>query len=256
VISGYGIHGGRHAKVFFHHSAGPVSFLKNKVLIPAKIESVVATPRSTVLGKDNNNIAVVEHLLAALHTLNIWSGLIIEVQGDELPILDGSAIEWYEAIKDIKAASINPEPLVLKKTIRIDRNGSTLKAEPGEQILTVEVDYEHKAIGKQSWTGKHRDFHELLKARTFGFLKDAKALQAAGLATRAKMENVIIYDDVGALQELRYQNEAVRHKALDAVGDLYLLGSPLEARLEIFRGSHSAHVKFVREILREQHEKN
>ena len=255
MISGYGIHSGKHSKVFFHQSDGPVSFLKNNVVIPARIESVVATPRSTVLGKDNNNIAVVEHLLAALYVLNIWSGILIEVQGDELPILDGSAIEWYEAIKEIKTTN-KPVPIELNKTVQINKNGSNLIAAPGEQLLTVTVDYEHPAIGKQSWAGKHKDYIELLKARTFGFLKDIETLREAGLATRANMENVIIFDDVGALQELRYQNEVVRHKALDVVGDLYLLGSPLKAKLEVFRGSHNTHVEFVREILREHYAKN
>jgi len=99
VISGYGIHSGSLSKVFFHQEEGPIRFLKNKTYIPANLDSVVATPRCTVLGKNNEHIAMVEHLLASLHALDFWSGLVIEVVGDELPILDGSAQEWFNSLK-------------------------------------------------------------------------------------------------------------------------------------------------------------
>ena len=248
MISGYGIHSGKYSKVFFHLHEGPVSFLKNKVFFRPLVKNVVATPNSTVLGKDGERLAVVEHLLAALHSLNIWTGLLIEVQGDELPILDGSAIEWYRELENLAIKSQTPKALIPTEAIVVQTKHSVLKAYPGKSNLRVEVDYAHPAIGKQSWQGKPKDYLQLLSARTFGFLKDAESLHAAGLATHARPDNVIIFDDEGAMQSLRFPDEVVRHKALDAIGDLYLLGRPLAAGLEIIRGSHNAHIKFVKRI--------
>lgn len=250
MISGYGIHSASFTKVIFHPEQGSVRFFKNKTYIAAKLDSVIATPRCTVLGKNNEHIAVVEHLLASLHTLNIWSGLVIEVIGDELPILDGSAKEWWEALKGIKLDNKIPKALKLTETIELKKNTSTIKASPAEHSLNVSVDYNHPAIGKQFWQGKQADYKDLIPARTFGFLKEAEALKKAGLARRAKLENVIIFDDVGAMQKLRFDNEIVRHKALDAVGDFYLLGQPLEAKIEVSRGSHESHIAFLKSLRR------
>jgi len=246
VISGYGIHSGSRSKVFFHLEDGPIRFYKNNTYIPANLDSVVATPRCTVLGKNNQNIAVVEHLLASLHAHNYWSGLVIEVIGDELPILDGSAKAWFEALGDINLKPKIPQAIILKQGVEYNHLNTAIKAIPAKHSLQVNVDYDHPAIGQQSWRGGHLDYKELQTARTFGFLKEAEALKKAGLARRAELENVIIFDDVGAMQKLRFKNEIVRHKALDATGDFFLLARPLEAKITISRGSHESHIAFLR----------
>ncbi len=251
MISGYGVHSGSFSKVIFHAEDGPIRFFKNNTYIPAKIDSVIATPRCTVLGKNNEHIAVVEHLLAALHALNYWSGIVIEVQGDELPILDGSAKEWWQVLKEIKIPKNIPKALKLKKIIELKNNGTVIKASPAKQSLEVKVDYEHPAIGSQIWQGLQKDYKDLMPARTFGFLKEAEALKKAGLARRVSLENVIVFNDMGPIQKLRFKNEIARHKALDAIGDFYLLASPLEAKLEISRGSHESHIKFLK-LLRQE----
>jgi UDP-3-O-[3-hydroxymyristoyl] N-acetylglucosamine deacetylase len=115
--------------------------------------------------------------------------------------------------------------------------------------LSVAVDYDHPAIGSQAWEGTPETYLELLSARTFGFLKEYEMLRKQGLASHVSLENAIVFDENGTLSPLRFPNEPVRHKALDVLGDFFLLGKPLLGSLSVARGSHAAHVTFMRQLL-------
>jgi UDP-3-O-[3-hydroxymyristoyl] N-acetylglucosamine deacetylase len=264
VVSGYGLHTGVFSEVRLHQTEGGVRFLRNGVQIPAGLESVIATPRCTILGKDSEKIALVEHLLAALHVSGWWEGVLIEVSGEEIPILDGSAQPWVEEVRSLG------RPPVQRSAFRVNQKFGKGEEEEGEKRrffpsssllppflsvepeettkLSVSVSYDHPAIGSQTWEGTPETYPELLSARTFGFLKDYETLRKQGLASHVSLENAIVFDENGTLSPLRFHNEPVRHKALDVLGDFFLLGKPLLGKLSVARGSHAAHVTFMRQL--------
>lgn len=224
-------------------------FKRGRHELPAAIKNVVATPRCTVLGSDGLRVATVEHLLAALHITGWWQDLLIEVSGSELPILDGSAAPWLEPLSVLGPPPAPPPPLAPLEPFSRLLGSTRLALSPGPARLAVEIEFAHPAIGRQRWEGVPSEYPALARARTFGFLHELAALQAQGLATAASPTHVIVFDQEGPLTELRYADEPVRHKALDALGDFYLLGRPLAGTLTVARGSHSAHIDFMRELL-------
>ena len=253
LLEGVGIHGGRPSRVWLHPEPGPLRFLAGRVTIAADVAHVVDTERCTVLGRDGARVAVVEHLLAACHALGFWSGLLIEVDGDELPILDGSATPWFEALATLGPPPPAPAPWPVSRAVSWRSGGTAAGSEvdivPGEALLEVSIDFAHPAIGRQRWLGQRADYPDLLPARTFGFARELAALQARGLAEGARPGSGILFTDEGTSGPLRTPDEPVRHKALDAIGDLALLGRPLGGRVRIHRGSHRAHVDAMRHFL-------
>lgn len=251
-LSGYGLHSGEDCTVYIHQDEGSVRFKRGSTFIPAQLEAVVATPRCTVLGQGKERVAMVEHLLAALYATNWWTGLLIEVTGPELPILDGSAAPWLEHLNALGEPPPRPEGLFITQDFEYKNAESCIRLEAGEEQLTVSIDFEHPAIGQQRWSGKPETYKSLLSARTFGFLKELESLQEAGLASKASLENAIVFDTSGAMQSLRCPDEPVRHKALDALGDFFLLGRPLQGSLYVHRGSHQTHINFLQALTAQQ----
>jgi UDP-3-O-[3-hydroxymyristoyl] N-acetylglucosamine deacetylase len=219
------------------------------VEIPARLDAVTDTTRCTVLGVDDARVALVEHLLAALAVRGWWRGLVIEVSADELPILDGSAEPWYEVLEALGEPPAAPAPLT-PEPLSLQVGRSVLSLEPGSNHLCAEINFSHPAIGVQRWCGGAPTYRKLLPARTFGFLEEAEALSSRGLARAADLENVIVFDSHGPLAPLRFRDEPVRHKALDVLGDMFLLAQPLGGRLTVKRGSHLAHIEFARAVQR------
>lgn len=249
MIVGLGLHSGAPCRVRLFREPGPVRFKRGQHELRAALENVVATPRCTVLGGGGLRLATVEHLLAALHITGWWQDLLIEVSGSELPILDGSATPWLEPLSVLGPPPSPPPPLTPLEPFAMLLGSTRLALSPGPTCLAIEIEFTHPAIGRQRWEGAPTDYPTLLDARTFGFLHELTALQAQGLATGASPAHVIVYDQEGPLTELRTVDEPVRHKALDALGDFYLLGRPLAGTLAVARGSHSAHIDFIRELL-------
>ena len=217
------------------------------VEIPALLDAVVDTRLATTLGRRSARITMVEHLLAAMHAAGVDNARIL-VQGPEVPVLDGSARVWVAALLNagLRAQAARRRPLRIERTLRVESGDSWAELMPASAFeVDVTVDFEHPHIGRQSWsgpvTGVH--FHQLAAARTFGFRADAERLWASGLARGASLENTVVYDDVGVLNPggLRGHDEAVRHKALDAVGDAALLGAPIIGRLRAYKAGHALH---------------
>jgi UDP-3-O-[3-hydroxymyristoyl] N-acetylglucosamine deacetylase len=251
VISGYGLHSGAPSWVRLHRAEGTVRFRRAGVEIPARLEYVAETKRSTTLAHRGYGVTTAEHLLAALHIRGWWEGLVIEVSADEVPILDGSAAPWLGAVDDLGPPPPAPPGFVVSQPFAWRQGETRLRVTPGAPRLCAEIFFDHPAILQQRWCGGPEAFTELAGARTFGFLSDLEKLRAGGLATAASLDNAVVYGDEGPLAPLRMPDEPVRHKALDALGDLYLLGRPLVGALEVVRGSHGAHVHFARALLRE-----
>jgi UDP-3-O-[3-hydroxymyristoyl] N-acetylglucosamine deacetylase len=249
VLSGVGIHSGRNCGVRLHRVDGPLRFRRAGVEIPAVVDAVVSADRCVTLASGSTRVATVEHLLAALAIAGFWSGVLIEVDGEELPILDGSARPWAELVDTLGDPPEAPEPIVPSEPTRLEIGSARASIVPGVAAVDVSVDFEHPAIGAQRWQGDASRWPELLAARTFGFLAEFEALRSQGLASGADLGNAIVFDDSGPLGPLRYDDEPVRHKALDLLGDLALLGRPVRATVRVNRGSHRLHVNLMRQLL-------
>ena len=251
TLEGKGVHSGAVSRVSISRHDGPVTFLRGGTSIPALAKSVTSTKRTTVLGSGGARVAMVEHLLAALHLSGWWHGLLIEVSSDELPVMDGSAAPWLTALSGLGDPPAAPEPLRTQELISVDAQtgAGTASWGPGEDWLEVSIRFDHPQIGSQNWSGPKEQWGQLADARTFGFLSELEQLRSQGLALGADTGNCLVFDTAGTVAPARSADEPVRHKALDLLGDLFLLGIPLAGRLRVACGSHSLHARLVREVL-------
>ena len=250
MISGLGLHSGAPCRVRLHVAEGGVRFRRGGREVAAKLEHVTDTQRCTTLSEGSARVALVEHLLAALHVRGWWQGLVIEASADELPILDGSAAPWLPLIDELGPPPPPPQGLRVEKPFSFSLGETRFTITPGPTSLSASIHFPHPAVGRQHWRGAPETYDTLLSARTFGFLSELEALRARGLATAAGLENAIVFGDEASLQPLRSPDEPVRHKALDWLGDSFLLGRPLLGALEVVRGSHGAHIAFLRALTR------
>jgi UDP-3-O-[3-hydroxymyristoyl] N-acetylglucosamine deacetylase len=250
-IDGIGIHSGENTRVRFHRSPGePIALLRDKKRIALIAENVVDTNLATEIGVGGVCVSTVEHLLAALYVLDHWSGFQIEVDGPEVPILDGSALGWAQAL-----AGLEPEPLperLVPPEIAVEVRGGYVGLEnvPVGQspAVRVTIGYPHPAITAQVWQGPQEDWDALLDARTFGFERDLERLWAMGRGMGVTAENAVVYGEDGPSLKPRGTDEPARHKALDLLGDLYLVGRPLEAVIVAERNGHAANVAMALEL--------
>ena len=255
AIHGVGVHSAAPAQVVLHPARidTGVIFLRTGLsggrerLLEAKRGNVTHTSLSTTLGDASGaSICTVEHLLAALSGLRI-DNVVIEIDGPETPIMDGSAIDFVRAIDSVGVAQQARLRRYIKivEPIRVDHDGGFAEFLPAENgfRLDVEIDFKSPAIGRQ-----RRVFEldpttfrrEIARARTFGFLSDVQALWQAGYALGSSLENSVAIDGDAILnpEGLRYADEFVRHKALDAVGDLSLAGAPIIGLYRTYRPGH------------------
>lgn len=249
-VTGTAIHSGLTSTVTLHRADGPIRFRRAGTDVVAHIDNVMGAARATSLTSRGAQVHLVEHLLAALAIRGFYSGVVAEVSCDELPILDGSAAPWLPAIDELGPPPAAPTPVTVTEPVQVNHNGGTVRFEPGPATLDCSIDFTHRAIGKQRVVLPEERWHELLHARTFGMLAEWEALKSRGLALGAGFEHAIVFDDVGPVRPLRHVDEPVRHKALDAIGDLALLGRPLAAHIIVSRGSHALHHEAVRQLMR------
>lgn len=247
-VSGRAIHSGRIATVVLHRESGPLRFRRGGVDIAAELANVAGSDRATTLASGGASVSLVEHLLAALRVAGYFGGVLIEVDGDELPILDGSATEWSHAVARLPDPEPPPAPLVVREAVTVALAGSDATVIPGAERLEYEIDFAHPAVGRQRWAGGPQEYNDLLAARTFGFASELDELRRRGLALGAGLEHAIVFADEGPLRPLRSVDEPVRHKALDAIGDLSLLGRPIAGAVRIRRGSHALHHAIMRRL--------
>ena len=224
--------------------------------IPARVDSAVLAERRTQLGDGADAIHTVEHVLAAVAAQEV-DDLLITMDGPEPPILDGSAGPFFDALG---SAGLVERPgqedcFSVHAPVHLTDGESEYVAEPGRGlVLDVEIDFPHPVIGRQrgAWTITRESFaRDLAGARTFGFVHEVDALRAKGLIRGASTRNAVVLDDRGVVDTaLRWPDEFVRHKAMDCVGDLALIGGRLNARVRAVRPSHRGTVLFVRELAR------
>lgn len=250
-IDGSGIHTGEHTRVRFHRTPGePIALLRDGQRIALIAENVVDTNLATEVGVGGLRVSTVEHLLAALYVMNHWSGFQIEVDGPEVPILDGSALGWALALAGLEPEAL-PQRLIAPEIAVEVRGGYVgLETVPEGQpaAVRVTIGYPHPAITAQVWHGQQHDWPTLLDARTFGFERDLERLWAMGRGMGVTGENAVVYGEDGPSLKPRGTDEPARHKALDLLGDLYLVGRPLQAVIVAERNGHAANVAMALEL--------
>jgi UDP-3-O-[3-hydroxymyristoyl] N-acetylglucosamine deacetylase len=255
ILAGVGVHSGREVKVVLHPAEADhgVVFLRTGLpggrdrLIEARHLAVTATELCTVIGQpESGAVATVEHLMSALSGLGV-DNVLVEVDGAELPILDGSAAPFVTAIEQVGVVSVRAPRRYLKvlKPIRVTRGRAVAELQPNTRgfRLDVEIDFDNPIIGRQRrvfdlTAATYRK--EISRARTFGFIGDVEKLWKAGFALGASLDNTVAIGESAVInpEGLRFADEFVRHKVLDAVGDLALAGYPLLASYHSYCGGH------------------
>jgi UDP-3-O-[3-hydroxymyristoyl] N-acetylglucosamine deacetylase len=257
-FSGIGIHSGKKVDLLLKPSSSErIIFRRTDLdnlelaLDPQKIE----TKNSTYLVSEECKIQTLEHLLAVLYMFGIDS-LIIEMNGEEIPAMDGSASPFAQAILEAGVVSLPEKKNSIKiiKPFSLEEEDAVFSFSPDSDFkISYSIEYDHPAIKRQELSlslDLENFIKEIAPARTFGFMKDVPALRAQGLAAGGSMDNAVVLDEKNVISgPLRYPDEFVRHKILDLIGDLSLMGSPLIGHFKTQKAGHSLHLKAVRFLL-------
>ena len=258
-VSGVGIHTGKKINIRLipaKRDTGIIFYRTDRGLpIKAKLPFVIDTSLATTIGIDGVKIRTVEHLLASLYVFGI-TNIIIEIDGSEIPVMDGSAIDFAKTILKTGIAKQGKTipSLKITKPIFYEEARSKIIAKPYKGFkITYKIFYEHPLILEQSLSieiNEQNFLSDIAPARTFGFLKDIQYLLQNGFARGGSLENALVLDEKGVLVgKLRFRDEFVRHKILDAIGDLSLLGYPVKGHFIIEKGGHTAHVNFLKHLI-------
>ncbi len=256
-FSGIGLHTGRHATVTLKPAPRDSGIIFNRVdrmtVIRSHIGAVTDTAFATTLGSGNVKIKTVEHILAALAGLGI-DNLIIEVDGPEIPILDGSSTELVSIILQggiAKQGKKMPYMRIIKPLLMEDGHAEIAVFPYEGRKITFRIHFTHHLLGEQNLSVELNEetfIKEVAPARTFGFLKDVQYMMANGLAKGGSLNNAIILGDDGVLNSsgLRFKDEFVRHKILDSIGDFSLIGFPIYGHILSNKAGHSTNLKFMK----------
>ena len=223
--------------------------------IPARLSSAATFDYATTLTWGGVSVGTVEHVLSAAAGEGL-DNCLIEIEGPEVPILDGSALPFvrlfHAAGFERQAARVRP--LTLARPVEVARDDRRILYEPDGPGLTItyEIDFPHPVVGRQSLTLPVRPEEyssRIAPARTFGFARDVEAMRSRGLARGGNLHNAVVLDDTGVISgPLRFRDEFVRHKILDLVGDLALLGRPLSGHIHAHKAGHALHIEFARAL--------
>jgi len=261
-VDGIGLHTGEPARITLSPASANTGIVfrvndAHRTVIPASPEHVVDARFATTLGLNGTRVQTVEHLLAAATALGI-DNLLVEVEGEEIPALDGSAKPFVTLLYVAGKATLpRPRrPLVVTKPIRVGDGTRWLQVLPADSFrISYTLDLDHPAVGTQalSLPCTERVFvEELAPARTYGFLKDVGTLRKNGLAKGGSLDNAVVVGEQAVLNEsLRYEDEFVRHKILDLIGDLGLLGRPLVGHVVARNAGHALNHQLALSIQQE-----
>ncbi len=261
---GIGLHSGRKSTLSI--KPAPIDFgiqfvrvdMPNAVPIPAHALAVCDTRLASVIQSQGVKVSTVEHLLSACSGLGL-DNLLIEVDAEEVPIMDGSAASFLFLIES--AGTVEQEAprkfMVIQKTVEVREGNKLARLEPHFGFkLDFTIDFKHPAVDKTGQRfivdfAEHAYRSEIGRARTFGFAHEVEALREIGLARGGSLDNAIVLDEHRILnnEELRYDDEFVRHKILDAIGDLYLAGHPIVGAYTAEKSGHALNNALLRKLL-------
>lgn len=261
-LCGVGVHSGKAVRVrLLPSDSGRIVFRRTDLggLEMPLLAGTVESRNSTTLVGDAFRVQTVEHLTAVLFAFGLGS-LAVELDADELPIMDGSARPFAEAVAAAGTRVLDRgiDPIVVRSPFSVEEGGASVGFEPlggGDSglVLSYTIVYEHPAIGEQSREIRLEPetfVREIAPARTFGFLRDVESLRRQGLARGASMDNTVVLDETAVVNgPLRFPDEFVRHKLVDLAGDLALIGRPLLGRVTARKAGHRLHLRAVRRLL-------
>lgn len=259
-ITGIGLHSGIYTTVELHPvpAGSGITFVRadlDGLRIPALQASTTALDHATTVGKDDVQVGTVEHLLSSIMACGI-TDVDIAIDGPEVPIIDGSALPFMHLIDAAGVRELDEQipVLRLREPIEIVEGDKSIRIAPANRlVIKYRIDFDHPVIGRESFHfdfGHDSFFRRIAPARTFGFLRDVEKLRAAGLARGGSVENAVVLDDRGVVNgPLRFKDEFVRHKILDLVGDLALIGRPIVGEITAYRAGHALHSRLVESIL-------
>ena len=258
-VSGVGLHSGREVRATLRPApAGRgIVFHRSDVgaILPAVAEEAGRLEYATSLGERGREVGTIEHLLSAAVGLGL-DNMTVEVDGPEVPILDGSSAPWVDEIRKAGLVSLGSaaRPFAVTKTLSVHGpDGKWIEIRPARELrVSYSIDFPHPAVGRQSISlvlTPETYAEHLAPARTFGFLAEYDYLRSKGLARGAREDNCIVVGDSDVLNGgLRFADEFVRHKALDLIGDLALVGRPVVGHVVAHRAGHALHTALARTI--------
>jgi UDP-3-O-[3-hydroxymyristoyl] N-acetylglucosamine deacetylase len=260
VLYGLGVHTGQKSGLVLEplpvnmgiHFVGVAS----DTPVPAHIDYVKSTGFATTLRAGDTSVATIEHLMSAFHAYGI-TNVLVKCNG-EVPVMDGSSLEFCKLLDQVGIVEQEAETpaILISKTIKIGNDKEYIQLEPSDKFSINYTLHYPAPLGRQELFYECQsveDYKKLIApARTFGFVKDINALQQKGLAQGGRFNNFVLYGEDGPVNvPLRFPDEAVRHKILDCIGDLYLLGRPIQGKVTAYMTGHSDNVELLKEILKE-----
>lgn len=262
TCSGVGLHTGQPATLTLRPAppdTGIVFILNDgdgPVMLNASVHHLIPTELCTALSMNGTSVKTVEHVLSALVGLEV-DNVYVELDAPEVPVMDGSAGPFVRLIREagiVEQERRQPFLKILRPIALADGHRRVVIEPASSARLTYSIQYDHPLIQKQTYTyewGVPSFEQEIADARTFGFLKEVEALWARGLGRGGTLENTVVLSERGVLNDsgLRFEDEFVRHKILDLIGDLALLGVPFIGHLIADRSGHALHTKLVEKIL-------
>ena len=260
--AGIGVHSGKKVKISLVPAPADsgIRFRRTDLggmEIPAHVSQLSTKQQlQTGLGNGEATVETVEHLLAALHCMGV-DNAVVELNHRELPIMDGSSAPWVYLIQDagVKTLNVARKAIQINRPIQIQDGDKRIALYPFDGFkISYTINFDHPMLRHQQKTmdlDEQVFIDQIAPARTFGFLKEVEFLRQRGLAMGGSFENSIVLGETGVLNPLRFEDEFVRHKILDAVGDLALLGHPIQGHLVVHRGGHALHTAFAREVLQQ-----
>ena len=264
TCSGIGLHSGNPVAVTLRPAPADTGILfrihspEGVYHLAPRPGDVMTTELATTLGRDGASVSTVEHLLAAVRGCGV-DNVIIDVAGREIPILDGSAAEYAAAFDKVGLWRLAAPRRVLRVTrpVELRDGGKFIRVKPASAFrVHYTIDFPHPAIGRQSLFLEitPETFHNVARARTFGFLRDVEYLHSKGLALGGSLDNAVVLDEKGVLNEggLRYADEFVRHKILDFIGDMAMLALPIQGDFQIHCSGHQLNNQLLRCLEEEQ----
>jgi UDP-3-O-[3-hydroxymyristoyl] N-acetylglucosamine deacetylase len=261
--AGIGLHSGKKVTLSMRPAAAGTGIQFRRadlggLEVPATVQHVGGIHYATGLTRDAVHIDTVEHLLSALVSLGI-DNVLIELNSPEVPIMDGSAAPFVYLIQEagVKTQSASRKYLKVLRPITMTRGDKRIALYPSDHFkVTYSIAFDHPLLRHQSRTIRMSEdafVDDIAPARTFTFLKEVEMLRQQGLALGGSLENAIVVGDTGILNNaLRFDDEFVRHKILDVIGDLALVGHPVIGHLVAHRGGHALHTAFAAQVLEER----
>jgi UDP-3-O-[3-hydroxymyristoyl] N-acetylglucosamine deacetylase len=227
--------------------------------IPAKYDNVCDTTLATTIGSNGVTVSTVEHLLSAFSGMGVDNAMI-ELDSFEVPVMDGSALPFVNMLKEVgtHVQKKSKKMLIIKKPVSVHNGDTSAMFMPADELkISYEIEFQHPVIGKQSYNMTFSDEvyeKEICAAQTFGFLKDLEFLQAKGLALGGSLKNAIVLDDKKIINKegQRIPNVFVKHKILDAIGDLFLLGMPIIGHFVAYKSGHRLNNMLLRELMQKK----